>query len=137
MRDAMREYARLQTAILLRRLAYEVGNTGKSLNAGAIHDLRVAIRRLNVCLRVFAQFYPGHSAKRIRRQLEGLMELAGDVRNRDIALELLGKAGLPNKIAVAALLRDERRKAENRLSREIRSWRSRAFSRKWRTRLEL
>ena len=138
MRDnGMREHARLQTAILLRRLAYEVGNAAKSLNAGAIHDLRVAIRRLNVCLRVFARFYPGHSAKRVRHQLEGLMELAGDVRNRDIALELLGKAGLSAKAAIAAHLRDERRKSSNRLAREIRMWKNRGFSRKWRTRLEL
>ena len=134
---AMREYTRLQTAILLLRLAFEVGNAAKSPDASAIHDLRVAIRRLNVCLRVFAQFYPGRSAKRIRRQLEGLMELAGEVRNCDIALELLATAGLSAKIAMAVRLRDERRKTSSRLSREVRLWKNRGFSRKWRTRLEL
>jgi CHAD domain-containing protein len=138
MRDnAMRDFARLQTAILLRRFAYQLGNAAKSLNPDAIHDLRVAIRRLSVCLRVFARFYPGRSAKRVRRQLQGLMELSGEVRNRDIACELLGKAGIPAKLVIVTRLRDERRKASNRLSREIRLWKNRGFSRKWRTRLEL
>lgn len=133
----MRDYVRLQTAILLRRLAYEIGKGAKSLNPDAIHDLRVAIRRLNVCLRLFAQFYPGRSAKRIRRQLQRLMELAGGVRNLDIALELLGKAGLSAKIAAAMHLREERRRAANRLAREVRLWKIQGFSRKWRARLEL
>jgi CHAD domain-containing protein len=133
----MRDFARLQTAILLRRFAYEVGNTAKSLNADSIHDLRVAIRRMNVCLRVFALFYPGRSAKRIRRQLERLMELAGGVRNLDVTLDLLGKAGLSAKSAAAVRLREERRKAANRLAREVRLWKNHGFSRKWRARLEL
>jgi len=133
----MRDYVRLQTAILLRRLAYEVGKSAKSLNADSIHDLRVSIRRLKVCLRLFAQFYPGRSAKRIRRQLERMMEIAGGVRNLDIALELLGKAGVSAKVAAVRHLREERRKAANRLAREVRLWKIQGFSRKWRARLEL
>ena len=133
----MREHVRLQTAILLRRLAYEVGKAAKSLNADCTHDLRVSIRRLNVCLRLFAQFYPGRSAKRIRSQLKRLMELAGGVRNLDIALELLGKAGVSAKAAAATHLREERRRAANHLAREVRLWKIHGFSRKWRARLEL
>ncbi len=133
----MREYARQQTAILLRRLAYEVGNASRSPNSESIHDLRVAIRRLNVSLRVFAPLFPGHAGKRIRNRLESLMKLAGAVRDLDIALELLAAAGVSARTAVAARMRDERRKASSRLEREIRSWKNREFSRKWRSRLEL
>ena len=61
----MREYVRLQTAMLLRRLAFQVSRNARSgRDADAIHDLRVAIRRLNRCLRVFAEFYPGSSGRR-------------------------------------------------------------------------
>ena len=133
----MRDHVRLQTAILLRRLAYQAGHASNSGNADIVHDLRVATRRLSNCLRIFAQFFPGHSAKRIRRRLDSLMELAGAVRDLDIALELLSKAGMPAKAALAGRLREERRKAANRLAREIRLWKSRGFSRKWRSRLEL
>lgn len=133
----MREYARLQTAILLRRLAYEIGQAGNTPTPGVVHDLRVAIRRLAVCLRLFARFYPRHSAKRIRHRLDTLMEAAATVRDLDITLELLGKAGIPSRSRVAEKLREERRKASNRLSREIRSWKSSGFSRKWRSRLAL
>lgn len=133
----MRDHVRLQTAILLRRFAYETGHAASSANADTIHDLRVAIRRLSSCLLAFEQFYPGHSAKRIRRRLAGLMELAGSVRDLDVALDLLTRGGMPAQAALAGRLRDERRKAAHLLAREIHHWKNRAFSRKWRSRLDL
>ena len=133
----MWDHVKLQTAVLLRRFAYQVALTANSGSADGIHDLRVAIRRLSNCLRVFAQFYPAHSAKRIRRRLSGLMELAGAVRDVDIALELLVQAAISPKAPLAERLRDERRKAANRLARDLRLWRNQGFSRKWRSRLDL
>jgi CHAD domain-containing protein len=132
----MRDYARHETAILLRRLAYQL-NRVRNGDADSIHDLRVAIRRLNRCLRVFAPFFPGDSWKKIRRQLAGLMEAAGRVRDRDIALQLLAEAGVPAHAAVAARLAGERRKVSRELLLEIRRWKGRSFSKKWRSRLEL
>jgi CHAD domain-containing protein len=133
----MRDHVKLQTAILLRRFAYEVGHVAKSENAATIHDLRVAIRRLSNCLRLFAKFYPGHAGKRIRHRLDGLMTAAGTVRDLDIALELLREAGMSSRTSLASRLRDERRKSANHLAREIRLWKNRGFSRKWRSRLDL
>ena len=132
----MREYARLQTAVLLRRLAFQVNRASRCGDADSIHDLRVAIRRLSQCLRVFAQFFPGGSAKKVRRQLRGLMRIAGEVRDRDIAAELLAAAGVP-RAAVVTRLEAERRAAVHDLMLEIRRWQSQGFSRKWRSRLEL
>jgi len=133
----MRDYVRLQTAILLRRLAFEVGHAAGAPNPESIHDLRVAVRRLNVCLRVFARFYPEKAGKRIRDRLGTLMELAGAVRNLDITLELLKEAGISPRAAVAVRIKEERRKSLGRLAREIRAWKNREFSRKWRSRLGL
>src|SRR5262245_20209839 len=100
----MRDYARTQTAILLRRLAYQVNRASKSTDAESVHDLRVAIRRLNRCLRTFSQFYPGRSWKKVRRRLKELMTVAGEVRDRDIAVELLNHAGsAPDSHAIKAL----------------------------------
>lgn len=133
----MREYVRLQTAILLRRLAFQIRRAARSGDAESIHDLRVAIRRLARCLRVFAQFYPGHASKRIRRRLQGLMELAGAVRDLDVTLDLARRSGVSTRTALSAQLRDSRRQAYARLQTETRLWKNRAFSRKWRSRLGL
>jgi CHAD domain-containing protein len=133
----MREYVRLQTGILLRRLASQVNRTARTGDAGAIHDLRVAIRRLSRCLRVFAQFYPGRSWKQMRRRLADLMDACGSVRDRDIAIELLEKAGVPAASALVRQLDAERRAADEQLRRELRRWKDRGFRRQCWARLEL
>jgi CHAD domain-containing protein len=133
----MREYAVLQTAVLLRRLAFQVNRTARNGEAEAIHDLRVAIRRFSRALRAFAQFFPGGAGKKVRRQLAHLMDAAGGVRDRDIALELLAEAGIPPRSAIVTRLGTERGHASHELLRELRHWRTRSFSRKWRSQLEL
>jgi CHAD domain-containing protein len=133
----MREYAVLQTAVLLRRLAFQVNRAANNGEAEAIHDLRVAIRRFSRAVRAFAQFFPGGSDKRVRRQLAHVMDAAGGVRDRDIALELLAEAGIPPRSAIVTRLGTERRHASRELLRELRRWRTRSFSRKWRSQLEL
>jgi CHAD domain-containing protein len=133
----MREFALLQTAVLLRRLAFEVNRAARNGDPGAVHDLRVAIRRFSRGLRVFAQFYPAGSWKKIRRQLADLMESSGGVRDRDIALQLLAEAGVPPGAAMAIRLEDERRQAGKELLRDLRRFRTHSLSRKWRDQLEL
>ncbi len=133
----MREHVRQQTAILLRRLAFQVSRGAKNGDADSVHDLRVAIRRLSRCLRVFSQFYPDRSWKKIRTRLSELMQVAGGVRDRDIGLKLLAEAGVGRRSAILAKLEAERRKAGRDLLLELRRWNKRDFSRKWRSRLEL
>jgi CHAD domain-containing protein len=133
----MREYVRVQTGILLGGLASQVNRTARSGDAEAIHDLRVAIRRLNRCLRVFAQFYPARSWKPMRRRLSGLMDACGSVRDRDIAIALLEKAGVPAASPLVRQLDRERRAADEEMRRELRRWKARGFWRQWRAQLEL
>jgi CHAD domain-containing protein len=133
----MHEYVRAQTAILLRRLAFQVSRTAKSSDPESIHDLRVAIRRFSRCLRLFSQFYPGNSAKKARRRLEGMMKAAGAVRDMDIALELVVEAGVAKRTALAQRLAEERRKAKHQLLSEVRDWKAQGYSRKWRSSLSL
>jgi len=131
----MREYARRRTDILLRHLAVEVKRAAHSGDADAIHDLRVAIRRLSRCLRVFVQFYPDGSWKKVRAQLSDLLHLAGVVRDRDIALALLSEAGVAKRAAVVARMEQERRKAGRELLAAVRSWRDGGVAAKWRRQL--
>ena len=131
------EHARSQTGLLLRRLALQVNRAAKSCNEEAVHDLRVSIRRLNRCLRVFSQFYPEGSWKRIRRRLKTLMEAAGSVRDLDIATEFLGEMGIRKPSPLLHRLAESRRAARRELEREVRIWKESGFSKRWRSTLGL
>ena len=133
----MRDYVRLQTGILLRRLAIQVTRTARTGNADAIHDLRVSIRRLKRCLRVFAQFYPARSWKPVLRRLAELMDACANVRDRDIAIGLLQQAGVPAASPLLRQLEGERRAAVQELRLELDRWRQSRFSRQWRVQLEI
>ena len=133
----MRQFVRVQTAILLRDLAVQAAGAARAGEAGSIHDLRVAIRRLSRCLRTFARFYPGNSWKVLRRRLRRLMDACGGVRDRDIARELLMAAKVAATSPLVRRLDQERRRAVRELRRELRSWKDAGFQRRWRGRLEL
>ena len=133
----LREYARLQMAVLLRRLAFQANRTAKHGEAETIHDLRVAIRRFSRALRVFGQFYPEGSRKKIRRHLSDALDTSSRVRDRDIALAVLAEAGIPPGAAIVGRLKTERRYATHQLVQELRRWRMRSYSRKWRSQLAL
>jgi CHAD domain-containing protein len=133
----MRAYALQQTRTLLRRLAFQVSRAARPGDADAVHDLRVAIRRFTRCVRVFSQFLPQRKSKKVRRQLQDIMDLAAAVRDRDIALELLAGAHVPAGSAVAAALRRERKEAETKLHAGVRRLAREGFSQKWRLGLRL
>jgi CHAD domain-containing protein len=133
----MLEYARTQTAILLRRLTFQINRAARGGDPDTVHDLRVAIRRLRRCLQAFGQFYPGASWKKMRRRLADLMDVCGTVRDLDIAIELVLKAGLPPGSPVIRQLELERGKAERQLRAELRAWKGNAVSRNWKAQLGL
>ena len=133
----MREYARQQTAFLLGRLSIAVSHAAQAADADAIHDIRVAMRRLSRCLRVFAAFYPPGSWKKIRRRIASLLSAAGAVRDCDIAIELVGRAGIARPAGILTPLVAKRREAGHELLVEIRRWKRRDYTTQWRSRLQL
>lgn len=88
----MREYAQARVQLLLAAVLANVEGATRVPGADSIHALRVSIRRLQQALRIFAQYLPSPGAKKIRRELKQVMDLSGEVRNRDIAISLLEKA---------------------------------------------
>lgn len=134
---AIRKHALQHGAVLLRRFAYEVNRTARLGNADAIHDLRVSIRRLIQCLRVFQQFFPRGKAKKVRRSLKELMVQAAEVRNRDVALVLLHKAGIPAGSAAVEKLTQERERDHRALLAQLEGWSRHGSFKKWRAQLEL
>jgi CHAD domain-containing protein len=133
----MRKFTHSQVDTLLRRLSAQVKRTAETTDADAVHDLRVAIRRLSRALRSFAQFFPGKQWKRIRKELSSLMDAAGALRDSDVALELLEKAGVAKRARAALALQSSRRDAETKLREELQLWQARNFAHQWRQALEL
>ena len=88
------EYAMLQAAARLDRVAYQMGVMRKSKSPETVHELRVSIRRFMSCLKVYPQFFPAKESKKIRKRLKKVMKAAGEVRDRDIALQF-GETGGP------------------------------------------
>ena len=131
------EHVRSHTATLLRRLAFQVRQTGVRADAKAVHDLRVAIRRLRECLRTFAELYPAAPRKKIRKELQRLMKSAERVRSADIALDLLKKAGLGETDSQVLQLRGQRALYRAALHDEISALAKRPYTRTWRQGLGL
>lgn len=133
----MRNFTHSQVDTLLRRLAEQVKRTSETADVESVHDLRVAIRRLSRALRLFAQFFPGKQWKRIRKELSYLMGAAAALRDSDVALELLEKAGVGKRTRTTLALQSRRRTAEAKLREELQTWQDRNFAHQWREALEL
>jgi CHAD domain-containing protein len=112
---SLRAHARQQAGILLLGFREQAARAARQPDADAVHDVRVSIRRLTQCLRVFGEFFPKGRTRRTRRELKKLLGLAAEVRNRDIAIEFLSGAGLAPGPALAL----GRTTAERRLCRAL------------------
>jgi len=87
-------YARDQARARLKQfLAAQRHARGHLDDAESIHDLRVSIRRLTQCLKIFNGLFAPGPVKKFHRRLKKLMDRCADVRNCDIATELLHQAG--------------------------------------------
>ena len=93
MPDTMREFAGEQMTRLLEEMVFAMQTALKLQDPESVHKMRVSIRRFQQALRVFEQYLDRKGAKRLRTELRVVMKAAGELRNRDIALELLGDAG--------------------------------------------
>ncbi len=131
----LRDYARERTALLLRRLAFRMNRAASLHDAESIHDLRVSIRRFEQCLLVFRQFFPHGQTKKMHRRLGKIMKLSGEIRNRDIAVQLLNNAGAAGEEAFAARLLREARQYRAELARLLGRWGKRDLSRRWGSKL--
>lgn len=131
-----REYALQRARLLLKRLEREMHRVAELRNADSIHDLRVSIRRFQQCLAVFAQFFPHGHTKKIRRRLRQVMELAGKIRNRDIAAKLHQESGGRSTILLVQW-RGEARELHEEMRRLLLRLERRDLVRRWGSRLEL
>jgi len=122
----------------LRRLAFQVSRAARSgKDAEAIHDLRVAVRRLSRCLRVFAEFYPGDAWKKMRKETQAADAVGGPGARPGYrpGFDRRGGRGAAQRVRSPAGGGTETGCADLQL--ETRRWERTGFSRKWRGALEL
>lgn len=58
-------------------------------NSGAIHDMRVATRRIRSAFRLLSKYYPGKATRKLRKPVRELARLLGEVRDLDVMIENL------------------------------------------------
>jgi CHAD domain-containing protein len=85
-------FLREQTLTRVREVDRQARKLRRKQDPDTLHDVRVAIRRLNECLKTFRDSYESDHIGRTRRQLRKWMKACGEARTIDITLELLGKA---------------------------------------------
>ncbi len=127
-----RKFAYEQAHRRLGRLAFQINQTVRSRDAEAVHDLRVAIRRFVQVLRVFKRWFGGKEVRKIRRGLKKMMDLAGAVRNWDVALKLTSKHQRDEPAGVRHALENHRRESARVLVACLKQWADRQSSLKWR-----
>src|ERR1017187_2418894 len=126
-------FAVAQATRLVERLAFQINGAAHSPHAEAIHDLRVAIRRFAQALSACKACFPTRSVRKMRRRLKPIMRLAGEVRDTDVALQLIAAAG---DSSLEAELRGRRKTAAKSLLASLRHWTARKSVSKWRSALE-
>ncbi|MGI8968349.1 MAG: CHAD domain-containing protein [Chloroflexota bacterium] len=115
---------------------WESAKRGK--DADAIHDMRVASRRLRAALEVFRDAFPARRLKPLLDEVKALADALGAVRDLDVQLERLNSdlAGRPSEqqAALQALIADlavERGEARRRLKSTLSAAESSDFSRRF------
>lgn len=66
-----------------------VGGVGAAENGQAVHDMRVALRRMNSAFRLFKPYLPNKRVKKLRGVMEELRDTLGAARNLDVLSEHL------------------------------------------------
>jgi CHAD domain-containing protein len=92
----------------------------KNDGAEPIHDLRVAGRRLRNALRLFRNFYSKRTRKETRGELKEFMKIAGKVRDRDIAVQIVFSLENIGAVDLLADIRVERVELKKELDRLLR-----------------
>ena len=84
----MFRFAAKQTAVRMRELDRQIKRCRRTQHEEPIHDLRVATRRLQSCLKTFGKLFPARPVRKTLQRLRRMRALAGTVRDYDIAIAL-------------------------------------------------
>jgi len=121
----------------LRSLNLQVVRTLRFPGIEAVHDLRVAVRRFRQVLKILKPWLPREESHLLKAELKELMKRAGDVRDRDIALDLLRALEIPGNRRIVSEVHDARANAAHALRESLREFQLRDTGAAWRRALKL
>lgn len=130
-------FARRMTAWRLSDLDRELDRAQFDRGADAVHDLRVAARRLQYTLDCFRSMLDSPELSRLRKRVKAILAAGRFVRDRDIAMELAAEAGLGPGSELVTSLSDQRDAAAEALRSHVMRPRYRGFDQRWADRLGL
>ncbi len=88
----------------------------------ALHDMRVATRRLRAALEVFAPAFPAKRHRKALKRVKRLADALGERRDRDVAIEFLvgfaGEVPEADRAAIEALI-ERLRREQQRANEEL------------------
>lgn len=103
-------------------------DTLEGKNIEALHDMRVAARRLQAIMKIFRCIFPKKSFKKVYGELRQLIRILGEVRDYDVfidRLENIAKTGDYDRRAINLLIirkqaeREEKRKNLRNIINEL------------------
>lgn len=112
-------------------LAAQLERALSDRSADAVHDLRVAARRLLSTIDCFRNLQKDSNIRVLRKRAKSILRAGREVRDRDIALELAAEAGLESGSSLVAALAAQRSRAAAALFARIDRKRYRRFAQKW------
>ncbi len=138
----MTEHSENIVALAQRKLGGRIGTVGAQIervlvdqSPEPIHDLRVSARRALYTLDGFRPLLDGPQFRRLRKRTRAILTAGGDVRDRDVALEVAAFAGLRSSCELARALAGQRQSAVVTLRRELERKRYRSFTDRWTQRI--
>jgi CHAD domain-containing protein len=93
------EAARRLISVQFKTILVNVPGVIEGKSSEPLHDIRVAIRRLRLLLRVFRKSLPPTSAKRIDHTFSQLGKSLGPARDMDVWVEFLQRPAIANEMA--------------------------------------
>lgn len=130
-------FARRMAAWRLASLDLQLVRSQRDQGADAVHDLRVAARRLQYTLDCFSELLAGRRFRRLRKRVKALLAAGGAVRDRDIALGMAADAGLGHSCGLVKALTSEREAAARALLARVSRRRYQGFALRWSGKLDL
>lgn len=130
--DTMRQYAVHKILALMDDVISAIKHAVEAPDEEAVHKARVAIRRFQQAMRLFREYLKPRGVERIKGRLHAIMQVAGELRNRDIAIALTKDQG-----ANTIVLADQRAELDKQFTTLIRPLTYTGLSDKWRRQLGL
>lgn len=130
--NQIRAFAVQKTQTLLNDVVFAMHDAVRRHDAEAVHRLRVSIRRCQQALRLFGEFFPEAGVQKIREHLRDVMKAAGELRNLDVATELLEQ-----ETRVVPELRLNRVDAQRQLDEKLRRLTRKDMGVRWREAIRL